>query len=508
MEIAVKHRNETHIILVPSLAISLREFKTQVAAVTGVPVDKQVLVGLYKARYSRRSDADEDRTLAELGILFRVGRRLQCDLIGSRIAPTPVVIDTPSPSITTAPSPTSPAVHMDVDKDEEFDEEPDDGVQIPRGFSRQLDQRLFGVPELSRGVFGPRLDGTGVFDSEEEIPEYFGMMQPPPFQKPQRDDITEILDELGSETQIDSISELISSSGVVQQSGRFNLTVRAARHDARIILVVVHNDRSEVSQSVMAQFFTSPFAIETLTKKFIVWHRPGPPRDPERGSRWLERASRVLLLNQLPFMCMCVTVGSQINVVDIVQGEFSVDDAVSKLINTLETWQDHMVQEQAKTAMVSEDEILRKVQDEEYAMALEQARTQEELEKKHLEEERLEQKRRKEVEERAVREAQEKERLREEHLESLKLSVGVEPEHGDPLASNLQIRTTDGSKVMRRFRKDVSLQIVLNFLELQGEAVGECVLVLSFPRRILEDNTATLEALGLHPSATLFLERK
>ncbi len=49
----------------------------------------------------------------------------------------------------------------------------------------------------------------------------------------------------------------------------------------RLVLIAIHNLESELSQSIMAIMFTSTAVTDVIADRFILWQRPGPPKDPQ-----------------------------------------------------------------------------------------------------------------------------------------------------------------------------------------------------------------------------------
>ena len=85
----------------------------------------------------------------------------------------------------------------------------------------------------------------------------------------------------------------------------------------------------------------------------------------------------------------------------------------------------------------------------------------------------------------------------------------AEPAAG-PDATRLVIRLPDGRRLDRRFDKACALQAAVDLVESHDPDIYEFDLVSNYPRRVFtaEMRNETLEALGLHPAATLFTKEQ
>ena len=101
--------------------------------------------------------------------------------------------------------------------------------------------------------------------------------------------------------------------------------------------------------------------------------------------------------------------------------------------------------------------------------------------------------------------AEEKRRARMAKAELLP----AEPEPG-PEATRLVIRLPDGRRLDRRFDKACQLQAAVDLVESHDPEIYEFDLVSNYPRRVFtaEMRGETLQALGLHPAATLFTKEQ
>ena len=75
--------------------------------------------------------------------------------------------------------------------------------------------------------------------------------------------------------------------------------------------------------------------------------------------------------------------------------------------------------------------------------------------------------------------------------------------------ANIRLQIPKGTKIMRRFHKTECIQSINDFLYLYFHdnqmEITNFAISTSYPKRDLDDETQTLEALGLFPSAALMV---
>ena len=77
------------------------------------------------------------------------------------------------------------------------------------------------------------------------------------------------------------------------------------------------------------------------------------------------------------------------------------------------------------------------------------------------------------------------------------------PATADPnTITTLQIRCPDGSRLLRRFLRTSTVGDVINFVKKEKQ-LGDCKLGTTFPKRVLEDPTKTLQEIGLGKQESL-----
>ncbi len=111
--------------------------------------------------------------------------------------------------------------------------------------------------------------------------------------------------------------------------------------------------------------------------------------------------------------------------------------------------------------------------------------------------------------EREAAEAAEAAAARRREREARAAALPVEPPAGASDATVILARLRDGGRAQRRFPKASTLRDVFSWLSNEMPAARLASLATSFPRRELSeeaDGEHTLEGLGLHPAATLFVQ--
>eukprot|EP00301_Raphidiophrys_heterophryoidea_P007713 c1294_g1_i1.p1 GENE.c1294_g1_i1~~c1294_g1_i1.p1 ORF type:complete len:555 (+),score=149.37 c1294_g1_i1:106-1665(+) len=516
MDIVFKWKQSEFTIPVSSLAMSYGDLKLQIQEKTGLPPARQIISGLDKRprrnkRQSLKAKAgdepnEEDKlTLAELGVVLKRGRELRCMLLGQ------LEEDTSRLNAELG------ALEAQQDAIQDFDQ--GDGVvaseptqPTPNSLPQHQDQH-----QQRQHQHSPHTTPYQADDDPMNEYQMWNFHAASRVQGPNQTEIARLLEALGELGPDDMAQHFLADHPeVTHHSGSFATAVAAARQSFRLLIVVLHNPNSELSQSFVIEAFTSPLLLETLAGRFVVWVRPAPPPN-DNGAVWLQDSSASLYLTQLPYVGICVCVGSQISIVDIMQGSVSSDELIVRLMTAAEVHGPSLDSEMARVANASTVSDLRTQQDMEYQQALEHEQLREaqlRQQEMEIEAERLRIAAEEEAQrERHVREVTESETrrqeqliLREEAVAKAREALLPEPALSDSSAVRLKIRCADGTSFERRFPASSCVQDVLNFLFCERVEVDGQSLVQSFPRRALSPSTALLAA-GLHPSASLFLEK-
>ena len=140
--------------------------------------------------------------------------------------------------------------------------------------------------------------------------------------------------------------------------------------------------------------------------------------------------------------------------------------------------------------IIEEERKIRANQDRELKEA------ERELKERHLAESRKKEETKKQLE---------LEKLRIEKIENEKKikeqSIGIEPEGPD--AALVSFRLPNGNKIERKFDKNRNIQILYDYLEVQG--LNNYVILFGFPSVPLTDKDQTLETAGIFPKAVVIV---
>ena len=307
----------------------------------------------------------------------------------------------------------------------------------------------------------------------------------------------------------------------------FRQALARSSRDQRLLVVYLHSEYHELSESFCHRVWYDPFILDYFTDAGsadgggggggenapLLW--AGDVRTNEAYHLFSSlRGSTFPLV-----ACMIAErAGSGARLVRAIEGEMACD--IVKLARMLEECAEG-VAAQAVVQRRDRDEYqrareLREEQDQEYERSLAEDIARAE---RRREEERLERER---IEEEAAREAQilERQRSREERRASKEREIFTrresagsllppEPESGSKGVTTIRINLPNGVKQMRRFGPDARLRNVFDWVaSLEDCTFIDFNLVSNFPRVIYTDarKDETLAEAGLSPQSALFVE--
>ncbi|KAM3915405.1 FAS-associated factor 1 [Leptodactylus fuscus] len=279
--------------------------------------------------------------------------------------------------------------------------------------------------------------------------------------------------------------------------------------DRKLLAIYLHHDESVLTNVFCSQMLCAETIVSYLSQNFITWAWDFT-REANRA-RFLTLCTRhfgsvvtqtirTQKTDQFPLFLIIMGKRSSNEVLNVIQGNTSVDELMMRLISAMEIFsaqqQEDIKDEDEREAR----ENVKREQDEAYRLSLEADRAKREAQEREMAEQyRLEQ----------IRKEQEQER--EAIRLSLEQSLPPEPpeEQSEP-QSKLRIRTPSGEFIERRFLSSNPLQVVFNFVASKGFPCQEYKLLSTFPRRDITqmDPSRTLMDLKLYPQETLFLEAK
>ncbi|KAM4642274.1 FAS-associated factor 1 isoform 2-T2 [Discoglossus pictus] len=279
--------------------------------------------------------------------------------------------------------------------------------------------------------------------------------------------------------------------------------------DRKLLAIYLHHDESVLTNVFCSQMLCAESIVSYLSQNFITWAWD-MTREANRA-RFLTLCTRhfgsvvthtvrAQKTDQFPLFLIIMGKRSSNEVLNVIQGNTTVDELMMRLISAMEIFsaqqQEDIKDEDEREAR----ENVKREQDEAYRLSLEADRAKREAQEREMAEQyRLEQ----------IRKEQEEER--EAIRLSLEQSLPPEPqeEHSEP-QSKLRIRTPSGEFLERRFLGSSPLQVVFDFVASKGYPYEEFKLLSTFPRRDVTqlDPSQSLVDLKLFPQETLFLEAK
>ncbi|XP_032884462.1 FAS-associated factor 1 [Amblyraja radiata] len=279
--------------------------------------------------------------------------------------------------------------------------------------------------------------------------------------------------------------------------------------DRKLLAIYLHHDDSVLTNVFCSQLLCAESIVSYLSQNFITWAWD-VTREANRA-RFLSMCTRHFgsvvaqtirthKTDQFPLLLIIMGKRSSNEVLNVIQGNTTVDDLMMRLMNAMEIFaaqqQEDIRDEDEREAR----ERVKREQDEAYRVSLEADRAKREAQEREIAEQ---------VRQEQIRKEQEEER--EAIRLSLEQSLPPEPrEESSELVSKLRIRTPRGEFFERRFLAANRLQVVFDFVASKGFPKDEYKLLSTFPRRDVSqfDPTETLLEVKLYPQETLFLEAK
>ncbi|XP_020814501.1 FAS-associated factor 1 isoform X1 [Drosophila serrata] len=285
--------------------------------------------------------------------------------------------------------------------------------------------------------------------------------------------------------------------------------------ERKLLAIYLHHGKSILTNVFCDQLMKHESIIQTFKEKFVLF---GWDLTYESNkdmflssltaciSSNASLTARNIKLDKLPAIMLVGKsrqLGSNCEVLSVIQGNIGLDDLLTRLIETCE-----MFEEQLQVEIRQEDERAARDQVKaEQDMAYE-ATLQADMAKDAA-------KRQKEAAQLAERKRLESERAEEDaRRESIRLvaqqSLPQEPSELEAGISKIRVRKPTGDFLERRFYTSNNLQDLLNFVTAHGFLIEEYKLISSWPRRDLTaiESSQTLETLKLYPQETVILEER
>lgn len=283
--------------------------------------------------------------------------------------------------------------------------------------------------------------------------------------------------------------------------------------DRKLLAIYLHHDDSVLTNVFCDQLLRCESVMQTLIQNFILY---GWDLTYESNKNlFLSSISacvsvtasitvRNIPVDRLPAILIIAKTRSTCEVLSVIHGNVGVDDLLSRLMETVELYSEHVRVEIREENERAEREQVKYEQDMAYQktleadMAKEAARRQKEMaiaaERKRLESEQAD-----------------KEARREARRQEAEKALSPEPaESSSEAVTKIRIRKPTGDMLERRFLIKSPLQDLLNFVASRGFPIDEYKVISSWPRRDLTTMSPneTLESLKLFPQETVILEER
>ena len=292
-----------------------------------------------------------------------------------------------------------------------------------------------------------------------------------------------------------------------------------SRADAKFLLAILHEHGSPECEQFCSTILASALFTAFANENFIVWvgelHTP-EGRAVRRALRVSQQPAVVLLAHG--DMAAAAGMGGglgggdgpPVQALGSVQGARALNEEglIASLASQLEAFEPLLVAARAEQHERMNDRLLREEQDAEYqrSLAEDEAKDAAEAASREAAARAAEATQAAEAEAQAVEAAEAEAAARRQAERSNKAAtLPPEPPAGVE-ATRLVIRLPDGRRLDRRFDKTCLLQAAIDLVESEVPDGDDIDLVSNYPRKVFtrEMRGETLEALGLHPAATLF----
>ncbi|XP_034939481.1 FAS-associated factor 1 isoform X2 [Chelonus insularis] len=300
-------------------------------------------------------------------------------------------------------------------------------------------------------------------------------------------------------------------------TGTFDEAVRESclkpPRERKLLAVYLHHDNSVLTNVFCTQLLGCETVLQLLSANFIIW---GWDLTFESNKqKFLSSAVHSLGLvgsetirnidiDTLPVLIIFMRSKSTTEIFTVVHGNIGVNELLTNLIHAVDVFQ-----EQKRVDMDAEEERkarerVKQEQDRAYQESLAADRAKEEAK---LVQQELERQQKEQAEnDRLAREAK-----KEAHRQAIELSLPPEPDtESRSNIVKIKVRLPGSKFLERRFYSDTPLEILLNFLTVEGYPTEEYKVLSSWPRRDLTsmDTKLTLTELKFCIQETVIVEEK
>ncbi|KAF4525991.1 hypothetical protein B566_EDAN000783, partial [Ephemera danica] len=258
--------------------------------------------------------------------------------------------------------------------------------------------------------------------------------------------------------------------------------------ERRPLALYLHHDGSVLTNVFCTQLLNSESVVSYLSEHFVIWgwdltFESNKTKVLSSATQCLGAMAAHIIRNieidRLPAIMIANKVRSAIEIVSVMHGNMGVNDLMSSLIQVRERFAENQQQEIQEEEERNARETVKREQDEAYQQSLEIDRAKEEAKKA--------QEMAKVLEEQRVRSAQQEEAARSEaRRQAASSRLPAEPDDipGDSI-TRIRCRLPTGKFSSRRFLVTSKLQVLLDYLLVEGYPSDKYKVLSSWPRRDL-----------------------
>ncbi|XP_054278521.1 FAS-associated factor 1 [Macrosteles quadrilineatus] len=283
--------------------------------------------------------------------------------------------------------------------------------------------------------------------------------------------------------------------------------------ERRLLAVYLHHDASVLTNVFCTQLLCYESVLQLLATNFVVWgwdltFESNKQKFLASLTRTLGPMAAVTVRNieveRLPALLLIMRMRSATEIFSAVHGNVGVNELLTSLIQAVDVFSEQQKQEVKEEDERMAREMIKIEQDNAYQASLEIDRAKEEAKKQQ---EMLETREKQRIES----EKQEEEAKKQAERAALESELPDEPsEDSTENITKIRFRLPKGDFLERRFLASSKLQVLLNYLVVQGFHTKDYKVISSWPRRDLTSvsGDATLQQLNLCPQETLILEER
>ncbi|GAB6018656.1 FAS-associated factor 2 [Chamberlinius hualienensis] len=273
---------------------------------------------------------------------------------------------------------------------------------------------------------------------------------------------------------ISSYESKYGAAHPVFYQGTYSQVLNDAKKELKFLLVYLHSEDHQDTDEFCSITLANPDVITYINQNMLFWTCSVSTAEGFRVSQALRE-------NTYPFLAVVVLRENRMTVVARIEGAAQPQELIQRLQTALHDNEASLIAARAERHERTLNQTIRQQQDEAY---LESLKADQEKDRKKL----AEQQQREEAERLLKeREMQEIERLLE--IQNLKRKlvneIPPEPSPDDPSAVKILIKLPNGTRLERRFSKDLSLKYLYNFVFCHDESPDNFEIVTNFPRRVL-----------------------